>query len=32
DVTSIYSNHFDILEVAKRDEYWCRISGKRHKN
>ena len=32
DVSSVYSNHFDILEVAKRDEYWCRISGKRHKN
>lgn len=32
DVTSIYSKHFDILEVEKRDEHWCRISGKRHKN
>jgi len=32
DVTSIYSNYFDILEVEKRDEHWCRISGKRHKN
>lgn len=27
DVTSIYSKHFDILEVEKRDEHWCRISG-----
>ncbi|MFW1753667.1 50S ribosomal protein L11 methyltransferase [Acinetobacter wanghuae] len=32
DVSSIYSEFFDILEVEKRDEYWCRISGKRHKN
>ncbi|ANF81639.1 ribosomal protein L11 methyltransferase [Acinetobacter sp. NCu2D-2] len=32
DVSGIYSNYFDILEVEKRDEYWCRISGKRHKN
>ena len=32
DVTSIYSKHFDILEVEKRDKHWCRISGKRHKN
>ena len=32
DVSSIYVNYFDILEVEKRDEYWCRISGKRHKN
>src|SRR5690606_3085797 len=32
EVTSIYSKHFDILEVEKRDENWCRISGKRHKN
>ncbi len=32
DVSGIYSEFFDILEVEKRDEYWCRISGKRHKN
>ena len=32
DVTSIYSKHFDILEVEKRDEDWCLFSGKRHKN
>ncbi len=30
DVSSVYSEFFDILEVEKRDEHWCRISGKRH--
>ena len=30
DVSSVYSEFFDILEVEKRDENWCRISGKRH--
>nr|WP_218646753.1 50S ribosomal protein L11 methyltransferase [Acinetobacter sp. SwsAc6] len=30
DVSNIYSKFFDILKVEKRDEYWCRISGKRH--
>ena len=31
DVSSVYSEFFDILEIEKRDENWCRISGKRHK-
>jgi ribosomal protein L11 methyltransferase len=31
DVSSIYSEFFDILEVETREENWCRISGKRHK-
>ncbi|AWL28390.1 50S ribosomal protein L11 methyltransferase [Acinetobacter defluvii] len=30
DVSDVYSQFFDILEVEKRDENWCRISGKRH--
>ena len=30
DVSSVYEEFFDILEVEKRDETWCRISGKRH--
>jgi ribosomal protein L11 methyltransferase len=30
DVSGVYSEFFDILEVEKRDEHWCRISGKRH--
>ena len=30
DVSNIYSKFFDILKVEIRDEYWCRISGKRH--
>lgn len=30
DVSRVYSEFFDILEVEKRDENWCRISGKRH--
>ncbi|WP_180073887.1 MULTISPECIES: 50S ribosomal protein L11 methyltransferase [unclassified Acinetobacter] len=29
DVSSVYSEFFDILDVEKRDETWCRISGKR---
>ncbi|QQN40618.1 50S ribosomal protein L11 methyltransferase [Acinetobacter sp. CS-2] len=29
DVSSVYSEFFDILQVEKRDEHWCRISGKR---
>ena len=29
DVSDVYSEFFDILEVEKRDETWCRISGKR---
>lgn len=31
DVSSVYSEFFDILQVEKRDEHWCRISGKRKK-
>ncbi len=30
DVSRVYSEFFDILDVEKRDENWCRISGKRH--
>ncbi len=30
EVSSVYSEFFDILQVETRDEYWCRISGKRH--
>ena len=30
DVNSVYSEFFDIVEVEKREENWCRISGKRH--
>lgn len=29
DVSSIYSEFFDIVEVEKREETWCRISGSR---
>lgn len=29
DVSSVYSEFFDIVEVEKRDETWCRISGSR---
>jgi ribosomal protein L11 methyltransferase len=29
DVSSIYSEFFDIIEVEKREETWCRISGSR---
>ena len=32
DVSSVYSNFFDILEVEKREQHWCRISGKRQNN
>ena len=31
DVSSVYSEFFDIVEVEKRDETWCRISGSRKK-
>ncbi len=31
DVSSVYSEFFDILDVEIRDETWCRISGKRQK-
>ncbi|WP_425916847.1 50S ribosomal protein L11 methyltransferase [Acinetobacter sp. TSRC1-2] len=30
DVSSVYSEFFDILQIEKREEHWCRISGKRH--
>lgn len=30
DVSQVYAEFFDILNVEKRDENWCRISGKRH--
>ena len=30
DVSRVYSEFFDILDVEKRDGHWCRISGKRH--
>ena len=30
DVSSVYSEFFDIVQVEKREENWCRISGKRH--
>jgi len=29
DVSSVYSEFFAILQIEKRDEHWCRISGKR---
>ncbi|EJO37478.1 50S ribosomal protein L11 methyltransferase [Acinetobacter radioresistens] len=29
DVSGVYSEYFDILDVEKREENWCRISGKR---
>ena len=29
DVSGVYSEFFDILEIEKREENWCRISGKR---
>lgn len=32
DVSAIYSEFFDILDVEEREEYWCRISGKRQKH
>ena len=31
DVSSVYSQFFDIVGVEKRDENWCRISGSRKK-
>ena len=30
DVSNVYSEFFDIMEVEKRDENWYRISGSRH--
>ena len=32
DVSRVYSEFFDILDVEEREEYWCRISGKRQKH
>ncbi|ENV79304.1 MULTISPECIES: 50S ribosomal protein L11 methyltransferase [Acinetobacter] len=29
DVTGVYSEFFDIVHIEKREENWCRISGKR---
>ena len=29
DVSNVYSSFFDILDVEKREQHWCRISGKR---
>ncbi|MFT4020968.1 MAG: 50S ribosomal protein L11 methyltransferase [Acinetobacter sp.] len=29
DVTTVYQEFFDVLEIEKREETWCRISGKR---
>ena len=29
DVSSVYSEFFYILQIEKREENWCRISGKR---
>lgn len=29
DVSRVYSEFFDILDVQEREEHWCRISGKR---
>ena len=31
DVSEVYQEFFDILNIEKREENWCRISGKRHK-
>lgn len=30
EVSSVYSEFFDIVQVENREENWCRISGKRH--
>lgn len=30
DVSAVYKQYFDILQIEKREENWCRISGKRH--
>ena len=30
DVSAVYTQYFDILQIEKREENWCRISGKRH--
>ncbi|WP_273776825.1 50S ribosomal protein L11 methyltransferase [Acinetobacter sp. GSS19] len=32
EVSRVYSEFFDILEIEKREENWCRISGKRQSN
>ncbi|WP_139852281.1 50S ribosomal protein L11 methyltransferase [Acinetobacter pullicarnis] len=29
DVSKVYSQFFEVLDVEKREENWCRISGKR---
>ena len=29
DITGVYSEFFDIVHIEKREENWCRISGKR---
>ncbi|MHA3091853.1 50S ribosomal protein L11 methyltransferase [Acinetobacter brisouii] len=29
DVSGVYQEYFDILNIEKREENWCRISGKR---
>ena len=29
EVSHVYAEFFDILDITKHDEYWCRISGKR---
>ncbi len=31
DVSKVYSEFFDVLNVEQREENWCRISGKRKK-
>ena len=32
DVSAVYSEFFDILDVEEREEYWCRNSGTRQKH
>ena len=29
DVSAVYSEFFDIIQIQKREQQWCRISGKR---
>jgi ribosomal protein L11 methyltransferase len=29
DVSAVYSEFFDIIQIEKREQQWCRISGKR---
>lgn len=31
EVSEVYSEFFDVLNVEEREEHWCRISGKRKK-